>query len=76
MSVSQVHRQSQSLPGKDLRLRRLVKDLRNGHLRLPALRVTFLLDRLFTSPKRGHSRKRNVKPDHVFRSKDRSRSSF
>ena len=32
MSVSQVHRQSQSLPGKDLRLRRLVKDLRNGHL--------------------------------------------
>ena len=32
MSVSQVHRQFQSLPGKDLRLRGLVKDLRNGHL--------------------------------------------
>src|SRR5512147_2489385 len=32
MSVSQVHRQFQSLPGKDLRLRGLVKDLQNGHL--------------------------------------------
>src|SRR5271157_4658211 len=32
MSVSQVHRQFQSLLGKDLRLRGLVKDLRNGHL--------------------------------------------
>src|SRR5208337_659668 len=28
-----------------------------GPVPLPALRATFLLDRLFTSPKRGHSRK-------------------
>src|SRR5271157_4658895 len=38
MSVSQVHHQFQSLPGKDLRLRGLVKDLRNGHLAWPEAR--------------------------------------